>query len=307
MQNPIVKARFMIGIWYEKIYYLDEGEYNFVIDIYSSAEDVNIYSEYLGEEITGITFDYDQLLDYDFDWHRDNDEYTFDSVADATIAFSSGKTFAYTDGTLTGTLDSEYADGINNIQIEFFDSFIPSTATVYPASHYIADVELSNVDYYLENSIEYYDDCAGIYPYGETITVTFTDGSTQQFEYNRYGNHYVTLSNGQQYRIYIDYYLASPFDKNKCRMKISVGYITLKEYCFTGKKASFPENLKVLFEKSKYIFEESAELFKFSFTNLDLSDLSNTVEDSLNAVANAALNLLNIQAYVTELILYYLF
>lgn len=295
--------------WTQKMYYLDAGEYTFFVDIYTSNVEVNIYCEYLGEKITGITFDYDQLLDYDFNWHKyaDNEKYYFDSTADATIEFSSEKTFKYTDGTLYGTMDSKYKDGINNIKIEFLNTVVSSTATVYPASYYISDIEISDIDYYLENSTEYYNYCDGLLPEGETVKVTFTDGSTQQFEYYEYDSNHVTFPNGQDYAIDVYYYNGFPFDRDKCSMKICIGYTTLKEYQFSGKKAPLFENLKMLWEDMGYIVDEAKEMFIFSFENLDIMNLSETLPLSFENFVMSLMYIYSLQGNIWEFILYYLY
>lgn len=293
--------------WYhtEKIYYLNVEEYNFFVDIYASNVEVNIYCEYLGEEITGITFDYEQLLDYDFYCYKD---YSFSSKADATIAFSSGKSFEYKGVELYGTMDSEYKDGINNIQIEFLDTVVSSVAAVYPVSHYISDIEISNIDCYLENSTEYYNYCDGLEPYGETVTVTFTDGTTQQFEYDEYGVNYIPFPNGQDYEIYVYYYNGFPFDRDKCSMKIKIGYsVTLKEYQFSGKKASLSENLKKLWTDMGYIVDEAKEMFMFSFENLDIMNLRETLPVSFENFVMSLMYIYSLQGNVLEFILYYLY
>lgn len=306
IEVPDCESTYYDWFLHRKLYYLNAGEYNLVIDVYSSAEDVEIDFSCLGEEITGITFDYDQLLDSDFDWYQNMyGEYVFDSTADATIEFSSGKTFEYIGGTLYGTIDSEYHDGINNIKIEFFDFYVPSTATVYPVSHYISDIEISNLEYYMENSIEYYNYCDGLEPNGETVTVTFADGSTQQFTWDS-GNS-VEFPNGQYYRIDIDYDKTYSLGGNECSMQICIDYATLKEYQVSCKKASLSENLKMLSKDMGYQFDGAKELVKYSFEILDITDLKNTAEDSFNVFLEAIWTVFIAQSYISEFILNYLF
>lgn len=304
--------------WYqtEKIYYLDVEEYNFFVDIYASNVEVSIYCEYLGEEITGITFDYDQLFDCDFDYgkHSGGEKHYFSSTADATIEFSSGKIFKYTDGIISGKLDSEYKDGVNDIQIELFEEVVSSTATVYPVSHYISDIEISNLEYYMENSTEYYNYCDGLEPDGETVTVTFADGSTQQFEYYEYGSNCVTLPNGQNYRIYVYCYADFPLDRDKCCLQIRIGnidyttikHVTVKEYKFSGKKAPFSENLRKLWTDMGEIVDEAEGLFIFSLENLDIMNLIETLPPSFENFVMSLIYIYSLQGNIWEFVWYYL-
>lgn len=245
---------------YKSVYHLEKGEYILVVDVYSALYSAEVYFEYMGESITDISFDHEQILDYDFDYYNDGH---FNSYADATITFSSGKTVEYTDGMLSGKMKSDYVDGKNEVIISFIDKEYPSTATVYPASHYISDVELSNAEYYMENTIEYYCDIDAVYPYGETVTVTFTDGTTLTEEFD--GMIYITLPNGQNYELNIDFYFVPTKNRQKCCMEICLEYITLKEYWFSGKKVSLGENLDKLKESNSELFKILKEELEFVF------------------------------------------
>lgn len=247
-----------------KIYYLSKGEYSFIVDIYSSAVGVDVYSEFLGEEITDISFNYDQLLDYDLSWYEFEDDYYFESYADATITFSSGKEYYFSGGVLAGTSDSKPVNGKNDVKINFLDKGIASSVTVYPVSHFVSDVELSNADYYLKNVTEYYNDYKAIYPYGEAITISFTDGTTQSVEFSTY-NSYITLSNGQDYQIEVyydtDYDL---FSKRTYKMEICLGYYcVIKEYEVNCTKANFIENIKWLKEYNSISLDYIREDIRF--------------------------------------------
>lgn len=284
----------------DKIYYLEKGKYNFVVDIYSSAEEVNIYSEFLGEEITDITFNYDQLLDYDLFWWGSEGNRSFESYADATITFSSGKTYEFSNGVLEGTADSEPVDGKNNVRVDFLDKKIASTVTVYPVSYFVSDVELSNAEHYLENAVEFYNDLEKKYPYGETVTVTFTDGTTQTVEYSTFQK-YITLPNGQDYEFDIYYYTNSSFfSRNTYQMKICLGYnCVMREYEVNGIKATFIENIKLMQENNKFYSDEM-------FNNIGpmLSSVGNK-EDFMYYFGNVIINLLEIYVNCYDFFHYY--
>lgn len=250
-----------------RIYYLKKGEHKLIVDIYNSLVDVNIYAEYLGEKITDISFNYEQLLDYDLEWYGTEGNYSFDSYADATITFSSGKTYEFSEGMLEGTTDSNPIDGKNNVTVEFLNQKIDSTVTVYPASHYVTDVELSNAEYYTENTVENYNYLEKEYPYGETVTLTFSNGTTQIVEYTP-SSTYIEFPNGQYYELEIYYDTDSNiFTPNTHQLEICLGYnCVLKEYEINGSKATLAENIKSFINDNKevsgLIFENIAPMLR---------------------------------------------
>ncbi len=252
-----------------KIYYLEKGSYNFVIDIYSTAEGVNIQSEFLGKDIIDISFDYEQLLDYDLYWYGSEENYSFVSYADATISFSSGKSYSFSDGILEGVRNSEPVEGKNDVTVYFLDKEISTFVTVYPVTHFISDAEISNVEHYLENGVEYYNYLEKEYPYGETITVTFTDGTKQTVEYKT-SREWVTLPNGQEYEIYVVYDTEyGYFNRNTYHLQIRVGYdCVIKSYDINNSKATFIENIKALHEDNKEPLNEFSENIKPMFKSL---------------------------------------
>ena len=239
-----------------KIYYLKKGEHKLIVDVYDSLVDVNIYAEFLGKKITDIKFDYEQLLDYDLEWYGTEGNYSFDSYANATITFSSGKTYEFSGGVLEGTTASNPIDGKNNVTIEFLNQKIDSTVTVYPASHYVTNAELSNAEYYIENTVESYNHLEKeYYPYGETVTLTLSNGTTQIVEYTP-SSTYIEFPNGQYYELVI-YYDTDPnlFTPNTPQLKICLGYnCVIREYDINGSKATLAENIKSFINDNKEFF-----------------------------------------------------
>ncbi len=251
----------------EKVYYLEKGDHKLMVDVYYSDVSVDIYTEYLGERITDISFNYDQLLDYDLGWYGTEGNYSFVSYADATITFSSGRAYEFSGGVLEGTTGAEPTDGKNNVMVEFLNQKISSTVTVYPVSHFVSNAELSNVEYYLENTVEYYNRLEKVYPYGETITVTFSDGTTQSIEYTEYPT-YITLPNGQDYELKVYYHTDySLFTSNTHQLEICLGYnCVMREYAVNGTKATIAENIKSLTndnkEHSDLMFENTMSMLR---------------------------------------------
>ncbi len=223
--------------------------------------EVDVYAGCLEGAITDISFGYDMIEDTDILCWSDE----FESYADAVFTFSSGKTYNFTDGTLYGTFDNEFKYGKNDITIDFLGSEIKSTATVYPISHYISDVEVNSIEDYYDKTIEYFDHADFCYPENELIYITFTDGSTRTIV----GSESVKLPNGNSYDVtfdsFYDMYFAN-FGEGNCALEIEIGYQTVKTYYFNGTKASLAENVNLLTDEIKkqnyWIAENLQDAFK---------------------------------------------
>ena len=245
----------------ERIYKLNKGEYKLLIDVFDSFMEVDVYAGCLEGAITDISFGYDMIEDTDILCWSDE----FESYADAVFTFSSGKTYNFTDGTLYGTFDNEFKYGKNDITIDFLGSEIKSTATVYPISHYISDVEVNSIEDYYDKTIEYFDHADFCYPENELIYITFTDGSTRTIV----GSESVKLPNGNSYDVtfdsFYDMYFAN-FGEGNCALEIEIGYQTVKTYYFNGTKASLAENVNLLTDEIKkqnyWIAENLQDAFK---------------------------------------------
>ena len=293
---------------FSKIYYLEAGEYFFFVDLYWSMVDVNITAEYFGEKVSEIKFKHDLLLDCDcFYYPHPDSESNMKIDANATIIFDSGKTIDFgnneiCDGynqsdSLDAVISSEPVEGKNTITIFFLNQQIETTATIHTLSYYVSDVEVSNIDYYLENAVEYYNYYDIEYPYGETVTITFKNGTSDSFVFSTYSsNNFVAFPNGQKYAVdfwcFDEYYLA---DFNGY-LQVDICYNTIKEFKLNGQKASVSENIKALNEENKRLANNilhSLECAKNSwndaeYLNLYLSeaisyfiDISNNMSDFL--------------------------
>ena len=244
----------------KKLFYLEKGNYKLLIDVYCSVVDVNFYFDFLGESVTDISFNHDLLLDCDFYYSYDSfdNKHYINTEADAAITFSSGKIYDFENGSLFGTMKNSPVEGSNDMIIDFHNRSFNVTANVHSVSHYIKDVEISNIENYYSNVLKYYNDVKPDFPYGEEVTITFKDGTTQSFEYN-YTYLTVTMPNGQDYPfdILFDYDpYSDSFEDGACLYLVTIGYATVKEYRFDGKPASFTENLNSLKEQYDYCLSE---------------------------------------------------
>ncbi|MGN0546906.1 MAG: hypothetical protein ACI4I3_06195 [Acutalibacteraceae bacterium] len=246
-----------------KIFYLEAGEYFFFADVYWSIVDVNIFAEYLGEKVSEIKFKHDLLMDCDCFYYSYSDSETNILIdATATIIFDSGKTFDFgnkeiCDGyhqsdSLKAVIASEPIEGENRITVFFLNQQIETTVTIHTLSYYVNDVDVSNIDYYLENAVEYYNYFDIEYPYGETVTVTFNNGTSDDFVFSTYANNnFVTFPNGQKYSVNFWCFDTYDFADFNGYMQVDICYNTIKEFKINSPKASFSENIRVLNEDNK--------------------------------------------------------
>lgn len=283
----------------QRLYYLEKGEYELTVDVYNSFTEVYIYTDYYGETITDISFDYDQVEDCDFWFYKDlaDNETYFASYADATITFTGGKTYSFSGGITEGTIDEEFKEGSNKITIDFLGNRISSSATVYDISHYIKDIEISNIENYFDDCKMYCTDADFVYPYGETLTVTFSDSSTESFDYDNSNPIHIKLSNGQYYKIYV-FGFYNPFSNKRCSFEIYVENNFMKEYRFNGTKASLPENLNVIKYELQNCFDNISYNLKQMFKNLTNEDYYYYLSEATIAASEIAYIFYCIAAYI---------
>lgn len=267
-EMPYTYCRDYFGQWSSKIYYLEAGEYFCFADVYESLIDVAIFAEYLGEKVSEIKFNHDLLLDCDCFY--DSNDYSvtnFKIDANATIVFDSGKTLDFGNieiyeghnrsDSLNAVIASEPIEGENFVTIFFFNQQIETTVTIHTLSYYVNDVDVSNIDYYLENAVEYYNYYDIEYPYGETVTVTFNNGTSDSFVFSTFGyENFVTFPNGQKYSVDLWHFGTYDFADFNGYMRVYICYNTMKEFQINGSKASFSENIRALNESNKYFFEK---------------------------------------------------
>lgn len=254
----------------QQIYYLDKGEYDFNVELASFEGTLDIYTEYLGESVTDITFDYELIEDCDFHEWKDENTYCFKMYADATIHFPFNKEFVLKNGKLSGTLTSKFVEGENEIIIDFMDQQILSSVTVYPVSHYVTDAQLSNAEKYTENVYVYYNGEYHInkYPYGETVTVTFSDGSTACSAYS-YINSLVVFPNGHDYRAYVRYDVGAV---GRNTLQIWIENTLIREYKLNSTKALFKNNVDLFVQECMCHMQDFVDTLVYSIENHEYMD-----------------------------------
>lgn len=192
------------------IVYFDKGvSYICVEGFYFDDEPAEMTVEYLGSEITDITFDdknfTEMITDYDYWLYEEN---SIGTLADITLIFSNGKTASVNNAYIYGKASSPIAEGENDVTFEIFGIEKQVTVICRPITDYIEKVEISNLDKYLyvrryyypnDYSYDFYSlDGKGLE--GETITVTLSDGTTQSIVIDWDGKCVVTLPNGKEVR-----------------------------------------------------------------------------------------------------------
>ncbi|MBQ3045941.1 MAG: hypothetical protein IJD49_08325 [Clostridia bacterium] len=241
---------------FASLWYLEEGEH--IIGFYlgggtgspsTLAECGGFSLEYCGKEITDLEFDENSLdglvIDYDlcFNEHSGReDEYHMSDVDGVTVTFSGGKSITVDDNGYYVYPQGEIKEGVNEFEVDFLGYKENITVIAYSLSHYIKSAELNNVEKYTDIKMLY--DCN--YEYngdfsGETVTVTFADGTKKNYVLDEFNGAEIKLDNGRKY--YIDVYYT--FNLTECDLHISFGfYETLCKYECNVEQASFKENLE---------------------------------------------------------------
>ncbi|MBQ7122295.1 MAG: hypothetical protein IJO03_08565 [Clostridia bacterium] len=179
------------------ICYFESGENVAAFDIYDIEEDSTINVEFYGEEITSVTVSDSLILNYDIYEGEDENRYYVD--AEATVEFSSGKTA--TKYELYCIADKKIVTGTNTLKEYILGKEYEVTIDVCEVSDFIEGAEVSNIENYLTVT-EYYDGYNYNEPYGETLTVTFKDGTKGEVCLN--DDEYLTLPNGKKVWCYTD-------------------------------------------------------------------------------------------------------
>lgn len=285
-----------------RLYYLTAGEYYFAGKS-DSKIDTHLYFESLGEEMTAVSFDRELMYGYDFFEVCDDDNGVYTETR-TDIVFSSGESFTIGRPRISGKLESDFKEGKNNITFEFLDKSLPSIATIYKVSHFVADAEISNVEKYLDCVAVYYNGCDYVFPDGETLTVTFTDGTTNSSKINPswYGD-YVLFPNGEGYYcdIYFDFY-----GLNNVDLVISFDEAEVKRYECKIKRATVAENAELFIENCKTYIEESSDIFDYAIESFDRNNILESTKNSFEYAIMAFLRLFEIQIDIYDFIFFYL-
>ncbi len=228
-----------------RYYYLEAGETIVGFDLYGDRG-VTVKAEYVGD-ITAIEFDRSILeniiLGYGIvEW----DDGTYEIEAEnVTIKFSLGEEYVYEWTTITIHTENGLVKGENDVEIGFWGTEYREKAvvSVIEITDIIESVEVTNLKNYAVVTT-YYDGSVYAPAFGfETLTVTYTDGTTEIIE--DFGG-YAELENCQ-YNVRIDYeemggewfvyvrIAGQNMQQEKCsveRATLSENLKEYKDYCF---------------------------------------------------------------------------
>lgn len=223
------------------ICYFESGENIAAFEIYDIDEGTTINVDFYGEEITAVTVSETLILNYDIYKNWDESGYYIDSKI--TIEFPEGQTAETHE--IYCTADKKIVTGANTLEAHILGQKIEMTVDVYCVSDVIESAEISNINDYLTVT-EYYDGYNYNEPYGETLTVTFKDGTKGEVCLN--DDEYLTLPNGRNVWCYTDVEI----DRDKAVLTVYVAGTAVASYDCSMVPASTIENLDELKANNAY-------------------------------------------------------
>lgn len=217
------------------LFYLEKGEQIIGLDIYYVSDATKLTVDYLGEEITSIdTTKEDLILGSDIYCYNDEIEgYLYEIASDINITFSSGKSI--TKYYFDGSIENKIKKGENIITIWICDKKYNLNVNVELVTDYIESVEISNIEDYLYFK-SYYNSFDYPEPFGETLTVTFKDGTTEEVSIGIDDN--FTLPNGSE----VWFGFGFTFENDKPFFDVYIADTIVKSYECTEIQADFNEN-----------------------------------------------------------------
>ncbi len=231
------------GTYINRLVYIPQGTAFVGVDCYDYSEpkQAEIAIEYIGGELADVKFAEDAFTDLvmDYDYYGRNYLYM---TKDVTLVFADGSEYELENAELTFVSKDTLVEGENIIETRnLFGIEKQYTMTCVSLDSVIEKVEISNLDKYLK-AYRYYhptdidyafygseDDENGIQ--GETLTVTFTDGTKQSFVLDWDEEVAVELESGAKVYLYVanNYH----FEDEKAYLEIETlnGDILLKKEC----------------------------------------------------------------------------
>ena len=222
--------------------YLEKGEQIIGVENYYSEDGEALIIEYMGEEITSFETESETLLlgqeihCYSEEYEGEDEAYYYSLYSDVTVTFSSGKTITIND--LWGEISEEIQKGENVLPYEFLGKEYEFRVKVELITDYIENVEISNVeDYHIKEYYSHYD-----FPSldGETLTVTFKDGSTAEYTFGI--DEEFVLPNGKETWFGFGFYV----DDGDAFLEIYIANTVIKTYDCGITGADFSENKEML-------------------------------------------------------------
>lgn len=303
---------------YARLHYLEEGEHILGVTFgggtgsYSSLAEYGGFTfEYCGKEVTDLSFGENtlELIDgCDVAYNEHSNEYERVPYAarldDVTVTFSGGNTVKLDENRYDMYSENNLIEGENNVTFEFLGYEEDAEITLCSVSKFVESVELSNIEKHKDVK-EYYDGSFDCYNddffFGETVTVTFTDGTKASCKIEPFGFNKIELPNGRKYHLGVSYEKEDIGTETALNIFVSLNYnCNIAVYECNVKQATAKENLDRLdsnIENGTYweintIKDSFREIFVFESV-FELADNVYTFISSLVVNLTAVLEFVN--------------
>ncbi len=278
--------------------YLNKGENTVLVFRDEGYDSTDIDVEYLGEELTDIVIDRDELdnvvlgynefIGYDeslgMNMWLNQDQYrykegTYANIFKTKLVFSSGKTYDVGEKQFMYTIkEGKLKEGKNTMVITFFDKEFEKEITVRPITDFVKDIEISNLE---EISVAEIGEDGFVFekPEEYDITVTYADGSKETFD-GKTWDRFLEFDSGVKLRVLM--FTSELRGREALKFVVAIGehrfvesLCVIKEFDVIGyRKALDRNNLETAkeyyeeierdYEMAKYDVDNVEDLFRYS-------------------------------------------
>ncbi len=249
----------------QTLVYLEKGTHFISYLLLDGTETAVMKIEYQNVEISDIKFEegtFDNLvLGADVWYSEGTGEPCYGMNIDATVVFTNGKEFELNYAKFVLGTDGYLENGESEVTVSIFDYTETQTITLYTVDYFIEDIEIENLDKYL-NSVKFYD---GSYEstfedgIDGKVTIRFNDGTAVTWN-GIESNATVPFPNGRFYALWV---VEDSYSKEG---KVELGFDIAEKYFSIGeckvRNATFAENSEKL---GKYILLQ-LDRIEFSFS-----------------------------------------
>ena len=270
-------------------YYLESGEYIFGMDLFEENA-VKVSAEYVGE-VTGFEYDKTELenmiLGYNI-YEGDETPYMFE-ISSFSVDFSLGEKKIFDYVTVFVYTENQLVKGENSVEIGLFGVPYREKATIgiIEITDIIASVEFDNLEDYAYVTRYYNGNVYAPRMEGETVTVTYTDGTTEVLDdFDGYG-----------YLEKCGYYLDTYYEENDGEWIVNIcvaGQNMLQESCVI-ENATTSENL---IEYKDFIFDDIQ--YVVNLVRIYMNDVfdAESVGDAITAFISAVRSIITDIGYI---------
>lgn len=200
------------------LFFFDEGENILTSWRYNAlaGDPSNIEITYYGETVSDISFtagtEYFLVPDWNiYEYYEEDDGkysdgiyYYFDG-GETVLTFDSGKTISITFCYLICSFEDKLEIGEKNVTVYFLNDTFEKTISVYPVSKEITNIEVVNIEKYLDVPVAYNSQL--LYDFdGMEMILTYADGHTETVTVEGGDCMGIDLLNGNPYYFTLDYF-----------------------------------------------------------------------------------------------------